>query len=709
MDLQAKKASLGELLGQKRVQLQVPPYQRAYAWTNEQIDDLWDDIIAALGSRHFIGSIVLAIENSQNPQIIDGQQRLTTLTILLGLLRDRYWNLGNENAALGIQEDLLFASRREEDDAQYALLLGRSNWRVFRDLVLRPPNDPLRLNLAEEQLSHEERYRNARLLDNYTRLSDRLDNWLEGFPLDMRAKRLADLERVIVDGLELVEIRMSDLSDAFLLFETLNDRGLQLSAADLLKNHLLGQVAGIAKDRDDVERMSTRWDEMLDILGRRVDLTRFFRHYLLVRHHPVAKEEVYDRFKKEVAELGPEALMTELAKAAQSYGDFEDPNRIASKEPQVAAVLHDLQTLRAVRCYVMLLPARRWLSPGDFVTVARRAEVLTYRYSSICGLDAKALELVYHKAAKVLDTKRQDGLAEAIELLDGAMPDSDEFVAAFMRQKMGVQYLLRYTLARIEDHLAPGLERPVQLERSHIEHIMPKTLDDNWVRVLGDGGARHQDYVHRWGNLTLLHSRQSQTASNRTLDGKRSSYRSSEIRLTQLLSKESEWGYEQIDRRQEWLAHLADEIWTPHGPTVALRPDIAGGASRQATNLPPDVRQLFESLHREITVEELIDLLPGLDVHISDIEIAAATNPDIDVARALDLHRCLTALVEDAIDMGAEERTLVAAAVEYFTLREDDSDDLSEQGLRDDALVANTVCRLLGRGDLQVSADRDGD
>src|SRR5690606_7181126 len=128
-------ASLGELLGQKRVQLQVPPYQRAYAWTNEQIDDLWDDIIAALGSRHFIGSIVLAIENSQNPQIIDGQQRLTTLTILLGLLRDRYWNLGNENAALGIQEDLLFASRREEDDAQYALLLGRSNWRVFRDLV----------------------------------------------------------------------------------------------------------------------------------------------------------------------------------------------------------------------------------------------------------------------------------------------------------------------------------------------------------------------------------------------------------------------------------------------------------------------------------------------------------------------------------------------------------------------------------------------
>lgn len=338
MDLQAKKTTLGELLGQNRVQLRVPPYQRPYAWGDEQIDDLWEDITAAIGSRHFIGSIVLSTEDRQAPQIIDGQQRLTTVSILLGLIRDRQWALGEKDRALGIQDDLLYTSRRARDDDRYALRLGASNWAMFRDLVLRPPDDPHRLDVTEEQLPAEEKHRNARLLGNRRRLAERLDDRLSGLSPSEQARMLADLEDVIVDGLELVEIKVGELSDAFLLFETLNDRGLQLSAADLLKNHLLGRVAAVARSNDAVEQMSARWEDMLDTLGRGVDLTRFFRHYLLVRHHPVAKEEVYDRFKKEVNELGPEVLMTELTRSARSYGDFEDPNRTATDEPHVAAV-----------------------------------------------------------------------------------------------------------------------------------------------------------------------------------------------------------------------------------------------------------------------------------------------------------------------------------------------------------------------------------
>lgn len=159
MDLQAKKTTLGELLGQNRVQLRVPPYQRPYAWGDEQIDDLWEDITAAIGSRHFIGSIVLSTEDRQAPQIIDGQQRLTTVSILLGLIRDRQWALGEKDRALGIQDDLLYTSRRARDDDRYALRLGASNWAMFRDLVLRPPDDPHRLDVTEEQLPAEEKHR----------------------------------------------------------------------------------------------------------------------------------------------------------------------------------------------------------------------------------------------------------------------------------------------------------------------------------------------------------------------------------------------------------------------------------------------------------------------------------------------------------------------------------------------------------------------
>ena len=250
----------------------------------------------------------------------------------------------------------------------------------------------------------------------------------------------------MLEKVELVVIEVRSLADAFLLFETLNDRGLQLSAADLLKSHLLGEIARHAGD-EDVDAAAAEWDAMLDSLGPQVDVSRFLRHYLLGRYPKVQKDDVFRLFRDLVATSGAIAVLEGLKVAAGHYGEFEAPEKIAHEPTR--RVLGDLQTLRAVTCYIALLPARRLLSEVDFLDYARLAEVLTFRYSSVVGLGTNDLERKYHEAAKLLLHSDGPRLAESRAVLLAAMPDAQQFTQAFERLAMGRQYLLRYGCSHI--------------------------------------------------------------------------------------------------------------------------------------------------------------------------------------------------------------------------------------------------------------------
>ncbi len=148
MQLSAGKQSLSQLLGGMDQQLVVPPYQRPYAWGREQVDDLWDDVMSSLDGSHFMGSIVLNAENSNRPQVIDGQQRLTTLFILVRVMQDRLRELGVNDQADALYQ-LLYANQFAKGDERYRLRTGDANWPIFRDYVLRRHDDPARKRWSE--------------------------------------------------------------------------------------------------------------------------------------------------------------------------------------------------------------------------------------------------------------------------------------------------------------------------------------------------------------------------------------------------------------------------------------------------------------------------------------------------------------------------------------------------------------------------------
>ncbi len=552
MIINVDKTNLNKLLGVPNRQLTIPPYQRPYAWEFDQIDELWHDIVETLDSNHFMGSVVLCSPDDSRPEVIDGQQRLTSIILLLALIRDKYQELKPD--LVGRVQQFLENSYAKPD-LRFKFRPGNANHLVFTDFILHSPDSPSRRKWeAIRELNSHEQTRNRNLVANTERLSGYLNDFLTASTDPLPA--LERLERNIMTGLEFVVIDVPDIANAFIIFETLNDRGLALSAGDLLKNHLL---AAAAKVHESVEALAEDWDDIINNLEGG-DITRFLRHYLLTSYAKVQKDDVFALFKKEVTSRGVKQLIKDLKQMSRFYGQFVKPELVS--DPEVREVYQNLNTLRATMCYSALLAASPVLVEAELRDFARLCEVLTFRYSTICSKDSKELERVYHNAAKVLATKGLAGLDEARGILEAASPTSEEFRLAFKNQSMGRQYIVNYIFRGIENHLDPEEKTLANTQRVHIEHIMPQTLSKEWNMALGEDVKQHELYVNRWGNLTLLGGKLNITASNQPFPKKRTFYESSKITVARDLVQYDEWGLDQIDERQDHLAVLADTVWS---------------------------------------------------------------------------------------------------------------------------------------------------
>ena len=503
MQLEVSEKSLADLLSKPREQFTVPLYQRAYSWTTEEVDQLWDDVTASLDSEHFMGSIVLNEERKLKPQVIDGQQRLTTLMILLALIRDEYHELGSHFE--GRPQQLLVADPWGEGEARFKLRLGEINRGLFRDYFLREPEDAKRKQWHERSsLSKDVLGQNADLFDNAARLRTLLSNYLGELEGDDRVTALEALEEKLSLRLLFVLIRVGSVDDAFLLFETLNDRGLQLSAGDLVKSHLLARIES-EKGKEKIPEAAQDWMDLTDSL-RSADIGRFLRYFLLMYYPKVQMDRVFKLFKSRLQEDTAEALLAHMKTMAKYFGEFVVPSTLP--DPSIRDVMEDINDLRAPTTYVVLLPARHALQShtADFVRLARLTEALTYRWTTIAGKNAQQLESIFQEAGSMLVKGGRDGLPGAEEKLISSMPTGAEFVDAFRGKRMGTQYVARYTLRRIEEILSPNLEWTLKSpSKVHIEHIMPQHLSEPWREALrADAAERHSEGVDRWGNLTLL-------------------------------------------------------------------------------------------------------------------------------------------------------------------------------------------------------------
>ena len=592
----------------KSPQFVIPIYQRTYSWTQSECRQLWNDIIRTgsderIGS-HFVGSIVyieqgLSQVSSQSPLlVIDGQQRLTTVSLILEALA-RHVPEGAEPvdgfSAKKLRNYYLL-NPLEDGERAYKLLLTQTDKQTLLSLVEQKP-------LPGEQ--------SLRLSDNFEFFEKQIAG-LEG-DLEPLCRGLAKLM--------VVDIALSrDQDNPQLIFESMNSTGRELSQADLIRNFILMDLEPERQARlyeDQWRPMEVTFGQ--EAYGKHFDA--FMRHYLTVRTEEIPRvREVYEAFKAharspEVAERGVDSLVADIHTFASHYCAMALGKEV---EPVLAAVFADLRELKVDVAYPLLLDlyqdyAVEKLSRDDLSQAVRWIESYVFR-RAVCAIPTNSMNKTFANFGKALDKDRYLESVQAHFLLLPSyrrFPPDEEFRRELKQRDLYNFRGRSYWLRRLENH---GRKERVPVDEYTIEHIMPQNeeMSAEWRDALGENWERvHETWLHTLGNLTL--SGYNSEYSDHSFAKKRDmggGFRESPLRLNEGLGQLESWNEAEIKARAERLARQAAQVWTvPSLPVDVLssyRPAKAVAGADYGIEDHKQLaeggrsRQLFEALRKQV-------------------------------------------------------------------------------------------------------------
>lgn len=545
------KRTLGVVLSNTTPPLRVPDYQRDFSWEGQQITEFWTDLdqfdkqypgANINGKEYFLGATVF-VNNQTFNLILDGQQRLATSTILLAALRDKIRGF-NENAANQIQSNFISFEDHLTGERLPKLQLNEFDRAFFRNTIQSFP----RVETAPTKRSHR------LILKTYAYFVECIQKgWESNGGGENGFKWAARLTKTLTDHISLVTVISTDEDNAASIFETLNDRGIGLSVADLLRSWLLHHSPPGQR-----EEIIECWSEVFDHAGTGEAAEVLIRLSWVSRHGDVKERSLYKVISRKLTEAHTASVdySRDLRADANFYKRIREGDTADFRERDIWL---GLAALRAQSGYALLIAASRTLGDEARKRISTALYSLIVRHNVICDRDRAKFETTAFSAAKALADG--GGEAAALALLRALSPTDEDVRQNFATLSFGrsqnsvAQVILRsmeYKLRNTEELM---IATP---DRVHLEHIYPQKP------VAADRFANHDEYVGRVGNLTLLDRRLNQEAQNSNFPTKKEQYYTqSEIYLTRELLESNAWTPAEIDARQEHLADLAIQIW-PH-------------------------------------------------------------------------------------------------------------------------------------------------
>ena len=556
----------------------IPAYQRDYAWDNEQWNQLWEDLSGyeeAHSEDHFLGPLIVTPDESKADfyEVIDGQQRLTTLQMIICLIRDRWVDLGDESTnQMGdvvpnkqLTSELIYSLT---PTVRYNFTPNRYLAEIYRDFIQRNPGDSGRKQIENRQTLKDYRYadRSTEAIRGYKFFKERI------FAFD--ADTLRKFEKFLLHHVYLLNVRAGGSSNAFLLFETLNYRGLELTQTDLVKSFLFSKI----KDPDKAETLIKNWDVVTDNLGNKSpDL--FLRHYLLLFSEKVKKRDIYgeirDRYPDENSAI---KLIKDLLHYSKLYSYIARENEFDGQNKDVLnSLFNDLSDLGVETQSIYLLAILdRYYSKAEKIDLkrieraARLVEVLSFRWTT-CGKNAQDLETIYQSASKKIMSEGDiDKLFEEAQvILSEALPTNSEFEIILQNAVIRSAPRARYILKKIDDYeTADGAYVLMNSNRLHVEHVAPQrpSGDHDWKSQM-KGDANYTEVIYKIGNLVLLPEKINREASNKSFDKKKVIYKKVKGHaklpiLTEAVLDEDVWTQAVIKKRSETIAKEAVKVWS---------------------------------------------------------------------------------------------------------------------------------------------------
>lgn len=526
----------------------IPVYQRDYSWTKKQCNKLWDDIKDLYRFKredHFIGTIVtIGSGNFEEYTIIDGQQRLTTISILLLALKN-YLSNSNIEDKEKIQEQILdfLENKYSEGEKRIRLKPNKSDKEHFEKLFSNEKNLDI----------------NSNIISNYNFFYEMISSGeLNPIVIFNAFKKL----KIVLISL----IRGQD--DPQLIFESLNSTGVDLTAGDLIRNYMLMDLEQIQQERI----YKSHWVKIDDLTG---DIAEFIRNYLLYKtEKAVKKENVYDIFKEFSVKSFKKnniQLMDELLQFAEIYGQI-----IKSKEHpdlKINEQLNRISKLEFTVCYpylIELLYANKIkkLNSKTVCEAIRLIESYAFR-KIIVDNTTQGLNIFFITFGRDIrkESKYDENYLEVLKYIllerkaSQRYPTDSEFENALIYKKI---YEMQ---SKNKNFLLESLENfdsdyMININNMTIEHIMPQTLTEKWKKTLGESWKEiHEKYLHTLGNLSLTAN--NTQLSNKTLEEKqRIDYQINKLKLNYKLDTIEEWNETKIKERAKELANIAIKIWT---------------------------------------------------------------------------------------------------------------------------------------------------
>lgn len=530
----------------------IPRFQRPYSWDKDNIQEFWIDIENHKSGELFIGSMVVYIKG-QYRYIVDGQQRLTTITILLAALRDKFLEINSESQAKGLQKLIERANLDNDDEF---VVQTSSSYPFFQQNIQSFEKSKKATPPGDEEIL---------LKEAYDQLQSLIKSSINDFTTAQKKKKQLEVLRDKLLALKIIYVEVDNEDDAYVIFETLNTRGKDLTSADLLKNHIAKLLRHQNPKNDPI---SIDWKHIRDNIDK-IDLPdikvdNFVYHYWLATQEFTTEKEIYKRAKVAIPDRSmARKFLNELKDASETYMQIFMPaaKKWKSEEIKLRRSLEALLAFRVRQPIPMILAVMQsYITKKITKREAERAlsaiELFHYSFTAITSQRSSGgISHMYALHARELmhaSTAADRGIAisNLITKLKARLPKQADFYSGFSRLKYSDEYpkdkrVIQYTLRRLFEAKAPAIAiDPTQMTIEHIEPQSSKILSPAKTAEIG--------------NLWLLSADENNKLGNKPISQKIPLYKKSNLPCDPILSAASNWDSTSISDRTN---HFAKAMW----------------------------------------------------------------------------------------------------------------------------------------------------
>jgi uncharacterized protein with ParB-like and HNH nuclease domain len=543
---------IGGVLKSRR--FKVPAYQRSYAWEIDHVDALLNDIREAINNKereYFLGSIVVTLGDGGRYEVVDGQQRLTTISLVIAAIKEIFNKDEDHEVVISVKSDFLANTDRRTKEREPKLILNEVDNEIYQDLI--EGFDLVDPKKARRQ-SHKRLVAAAKRCINYLEdicrkskdSEEELHSWLD----------------YIESSLKIIVVTAPDDSNAFVIFETLNDRGLELAISDLVKNYLFH------KSGEKLEETKNRWLSMVSTLESASDdplIVTYIRHFSMAKYGLIREKELFSLLKTKItSKRNTLKFSTELADTVRIYSALinTDHDYWSEFNNDVKYSVATLNLLGMTQIRPLLLAVLSKFDSKKVSITFKKLVSAAVRYQMVGGTGGGTLERVYSETAKAVSEEKIKNPVEVIQAFTN-VPSDTAFRSAFSIASFSKQKIARFYLRELEIAVADENSETIpdyDTDRVNLEHVLPSNPEASWGNYFNDEEIR--TYQNRLGNLAIMSSKINSGIGNESFENKAKAYKESTFHFTKSIADVAKWTKIAIEERQVKMADVAVKHWS---------------------------------------------------------------------------------------------------------------------------------------------------